>query len=92
MGFETGWQAMYQSSGNMFYFELYLNEVLFNRLIVLLNFKTYPKSGLSPDTIMPPMAPHLSACQVMRAECPAAKKALNTVYMAKQESPSLILA
>ena len=53
LGFETGWQTMYQSTRNMFYFELYLTEVLFNRLIVLLIFKSYPKSGLSPDTIMP---------------------------------------
>ena len=53
LGFEAGWQTMYQSTGNMFYFELYLTEVLFNRLIVLLIFKTYPESGVSPDTIMP---------------------------------------
>ena len=53
LGFETGWQTLNQSTGNMFYFELYLTEVLFNRRIVLLDFKTYPKSGLSPNTIMP---------------------------------------
>ena len=78
--------TIYQSTGNMFYFNFIWPKCISKY------FKIYPKSGLSQDTMMPPMAPHLGACQVMRAECPAAKKALNAVYMAKQESPSLILA